>query len=121
MVKSSKNDLDFLEDMLVYARQALETAQAIELSWEKFEDNHVYQNAIIRCVEVIGEASNKIGFDIKKALSEVAWDEMYGMRNILIHDYDEVDLQKVWQTVTVDIPSLIGILETFLQTENTPV
>ena len=121
MVKSSKDDLDFLEDMLVYARQALETAQAIELSWDKFEASHIYQNAIIRCIEVIGEASNKIGADIKKALSQVAWDEMYGMRNILIHDYDEVNLQKVWQTVTVDIPALIGILETFLQTKNPSV
>lgn len=121
MVKSSKDDLDFLADMLFYARQALETAQAIELSWEEFEDNHIYQNASIRCVEVTGEASNKISRDTKKALPEIPWDDVYGMRNILIHDYDEVDLQKVWQTVTVDIPSLIDILETFLQTKNTPV
>ena len=120
MVDTPRSDRKLLIDILRFAREAHETAQDIDLSWEKFKTSHIHQNAIIRCIEVIGEASNKISSNIKKALPEIPWDDVYGMRNTLIHGYGGVELEEVWQTVTEDIPSLIDTLESFLSAEDAP-
>lgn len=54
------------------------------------------QDAIIRCLEVAGEASKRISLGTRKLHPEVPWRAMAGMRDILIHAYDQVDLEEVW-------------------------
>ena len=120
MAEIPDSDQALLLDILKSAREALETVEAIDYSWEKFEASHIHQNAAIRCIEIIGEASNKISSDTQNALPEIPWHKIYGMRNILIHDYGEVELDEVWETVTEDIPALIDKLEPLVSTTETP-
>lgn len=114
------SDQALLLDMLKSAREALETVEAIDFSWEEFEASHMPRNAVIRCIEVIGEASKDVSPDTKKALPQIPWPKVYGMRNVLIHDYGEVELDEVWETVTEDIPALIDILEPLVSTTDAP-
>lgn len=64
------------------------------------------QDAIIRNIEIIGEASKKISQDTKQTYYEIHWREISGMRDKLIHDYLGVDVDVVWKTIKEDIPVL---------------
>lgn len=74
-----------------------------------FERDMRTQDAVIRSLQVIGEAANKVRIarpDLQSSAPEIPWDAMYGMRNRIIHDYFEVDLDVVWQTLRRDLPVL---------------
>jgi uncharacterized protein with HEPN domain len=75
-------------------------------SQENFENNWVEQDAIIRNLEVIGEASKNISDDFKQKYPDVSWKEMRGMRNFVTHQYFGVELSDIWSTVINDIPLL---------------
>lgn len=78
-----------------------------QVSKESFFVNKQLQAAIIRQIEVIGEATKNVSNSLKEKYSEVPWKEIAGMRNMLIHEYFDVDLEEVWVTSTEDIPELI--------------
>lgn len=69
------------------------------------------QDAVIRRLEIIGEATRRLSDETRMALPETAWEAMVGMRNILIHQYDDVDMNIIWDAVQMDIPPLIQVLE----------
>ncbi len=74
-----------------------------------FEGDTRTQDAVIRSIEIIGEAANKTRVadpDFAAQHPDVPWDVMYGMRNRIVHDYFDVDLQVVWQTIQRDLPVL---------------
>ena len=73
---------------------------------DNFESNWVEQDAIIRNLEVIGEASINISDDVKQKYPDVSWKEMRGMRNFVTHQYFGVELSDIWSTVINDIPLL---------------
>jgi uncharacterized protein with HEPN domain len=73
------------------------------------------QDAIIRRLEIIGEASNQLSREFKQAHPQIAWQKIYTMRNALIHAYNRVDLSRVWNTVQDDLPALLRELEMLLQ------
>jgi uncharacterized protein with HEPN domain len=73
---------------------------------DSFNKNFMVQDAVVRNFQIIGEATKRIKADFKTAHPEVPWKKMTGMRDKLIHDYFQVDLETVWNTITKDIPSL---------------
>ena len=77
-----------------------------KLSKESFEKDKLRQNAIIRSLEVIGEAVKNIPNDFKKKHSTIPWKEIAGMRDKLMHHYFGVDLDLVWNVVKNDVPKL---------------
>lgn len=78
------------------------------------DDKRMLTFAIIRAVEIIGEAANKISPSLKAAHPDVPWLNIIGMRNRLIHGYFDIDLDRVWDTVTLDLPALVLMLEQIL-------
>ena len=76
------------------------------LNFESFANDKKTVKAVIRSLEVIGEAVNKLPQNIRNQYSESPWEEMVGMRNRLIHEYFGVDLNIVWQTIEEDLHSL---------------
>ena len=76
------------------------------MNFEAFANDKKTVNAVIRSLEVIGEAVNKLPQHIRDQYSESPWEEMVGMRNRLVHEYFGVDLNIVWQTIEEDLPSL---------------
>jgi uncharacterized protein with HEPN domain len=74
-----------------------------------FEQDTRTQDAVIRALQILGEAANKARIAdpvLQSRAPEIPWDVMYGMRNRIVHDYFEVDLDVVWQTIQRDLPVL---------------
>ena len=69
------------------------------------------QLAILKAVEIVGEAASRVSADTKEAHPEIPWPKIIGLRNRLVHAYFEVNLERVWETVQRDIPYLITQLE----------
>ena len=76
------------------------------ISLKEFAKDEMMQDAIIRNIEIIGEASKQLSSELKSKHQEIPWKEMAGMRDKLIHDYFGVDIEVIWKTISVDIPNL---------------
>ncbi len=75
------------------------------------------QDAVIRNVEVIGEAAKRVSVEARSRLASLDWKAICGMRDVLIHDYIGVDLDEVWNVASSRIPELQAVLEQFLTGE----
>lgn len=85
-----------------------------DISYREFLQETSKQDAVIRRIEIIGEAANRISEESKSKYNHLPWNKMKGMRNLLIHEYDEIDLKNVWDTVKNDLPKLILDVEKIL-------
>ncbi len=82
---------------------------------EDLQSNEVLRYAVERNFEVIGEAAKRIPDSVKTHCPELPWKEMTGMRDVIIHEYDEIDIDQVWNTITQDIPHSLEIIEQLLR------
>ena len=103
----------------IYLRDILDSAAAAQeyilgLRRETFLSLREKQDAVIRSLEVIGEAVRRLSDKTKAAMPEISWDRFRRMRNILIHQYDNVDLDLVFDTVEKDLPLLERTVRVFL-------
>lgn len=76
------------------------------LSYESFSMNELAQSAVLRELSVIGEAAKKLSETFKQRHSSIPWRHIVGMRDKLIHDYFEIDVEAVWKTIKEDLASL---------------
>ncbi|NYZ76905.1 DUF86 domain-containing protein [Candidatus Micrarchaeota archaeon] len=100
-----------MRDYGIYLRDILDSIFEIEqfigsMSFEEFESDDKTFSAVLRKLEIIGEATKRIPEDIKKKYPDVPWKEMAGMRDKLIHFYFGVDSRLVWRTVKERLPRL---------------
>ena len=104
-----KDDSIYLEHIETNLKRIILYATGI--SKKDFLNNIQLQDACIRQIEIMGEATKRISETFKEKHPEVPWKDMAGMRDKLIHDYIDVDLNIVYQTVAVDIPNLLPVVE----------
>jgi uncharacterized protein with HEPN domain len=102
---------------LQHIRDAIQRVERhlAEISWDQFWQSELVQDAVVRQLEIIGEATRNLSDDFRQEHSEVAWGEIIGMRNRLIHAYFEVALEIVWEIAHVDLPLLKEQVERFLE------
>jgi uncharacterized protein with HEPN domain len=98
-------------DPILYLENILEEIQKIEtfveeMTYEIFSWDQKTQYAVVRALEIIGEAAKKIPDHIRTTYPAVPWRSMAGMRDKLIHDYTGVDWEVVWKTAQEDMPML---------------
>jgi uncharacterized protein with HEPN domain len=77
-----------------------------KLDEPSFQSSQLIQDAVIRQLMIIGEAAKRLSGDFKSAHPDVPWRQIAGMRDKLVHDYLGIDLGAVWDTATIDVPSL---------------
>lgn len=78
----------------------------VGLDFPTFDRNTMAHTAVIRELEVIGEASKNLSDEFKNSHPNIKWPEIIGMRNKLIHEYFDIDTELVWQTIIKDLPEL---------------
>jgi len=98
--------LDYIRDMLENAEKAMRFVQG--MSFDEFANDERTIYAVIRAIEVIGEAGRKIPKELRDAYSELPWREMAGTRDKLVHEYFGVNLPVVWRTIKDDLPLSIS-------------
>jgi len=104
-----KRDTQFLLDMLQSAK--LVQQYITNCSKEEFVDDIKLQDAVIRRLLVIAEAARRVSETTRQNLLNISWREINGMRNRLVHEYDDVDLNIVWDIIQKEIPDLIKELK----------
>jgi len=98
--------------MLDYAREAMILSKG--KSVQELVDDRVPSLAIVRLMEIVGEAANRIPHEERSRHPEIPWLQIVGLRNRLIHGYDAIDYEILWQILNRDMPELILSLERIL-------
>lgn len=107
-------------DPQVYIGHILDAIDIIQeycknLEFEDFEQNVLIKNTVVRQLEVIGEASKRLPDEFKALTNKIPWGDVSAMRNHIVHDYFEIDLEKVWDVVNNHLPILKDFLESKFQ------
>jgi len=110
-----ERDSKSLLDMLDSAQLAIEYVGNYDL--QTFTNDTRVQDAVIRRLEVIGEAAKRISSARRKEWQHLPWSQMIGLRNIVIQEYDNVDIEALWNTVIKDLPNLITEIALLLPKE----
>lgn len=108
------------KDYSVFLKHILESIQEIEkytrsISIDDFAEDIKTQDAVMRRMEIIGEAVKNLSNDFKNKHKNINWKEIAGMRDVLIHEYFGVDIDVVWGTVIKDLPELKGKIVEILE------
>ncbi len=102
----SRRDLDLRIDDIIDALQTI--ASYIDgITYDQWTNDRKTIDAVIRNIEIIGEAANHIPEDIQIRYADIPWAQMRSIRNLLIHEYFGVDIDIIWQTITDDLPDLL--------------
>lgn len=107
-----QRDLAAVCDAVHSARLAIGYLQ--ERSFEEFSDDVGLQDAVVFRIVVIGETTRRISEQFRARYPHIPWIEARNMRNRIVHDYDRINLQTVWDTVNDDLPLLIEQLQAIL-------
>jgi uncharacterized protein with HEPN domain len=102
-----------LRHMLDHAREAV--AMASDRSRAELDTDRQLNLSLVRLLEIVGEAAGRVPAEERVRHPDIPWPEIVGLRNRLIHGYDSVDFDILWQIVSDDLPPLIAALEKALQ------
>lgn len=105
---SKRDDVTFIEDMLERIRMIEKFTTG---GREAFMQSQMMQEAVIRGLEIIGEAARNVSDELKNQHSEVPWRQITAFRNFVIHVYWNINLERIWQIVENDLPALRPQLE----------
>jgi uncharacterized protein with HEPN domain len=105
----------YLVDILESARTALDYVRG--KSWDKFKKDSLLQDAVVRRLEIMGEASGRVSAETQKKYRHLPWQAMKGTRNRVIHEYDSIDLDVIWDIIENDLPFLVRELEKIVPAE----
>ena len=104
-----RDDLIRIRHMLDAAKEALSFAK--NKTRGDFDSDRMLVLSIVKSIEIVGEAASKVTQETREMCAELPWANIIAMRNRLIHVYFDIDLDRVWDTVTDDLPPLIASLE----------
>ena len=112
------DDRTRLRHMLDAAREAV--AIGAGRSRDDLAADRVLALALVKLIEVVGEAATRVTRELQRAHPEIPWRQITGMRHVLVHDYDRIDPERVWSTVATDLPALIAALEPLVPPDERP-
>ncbi len=123
-MREHSKDKGRLEDILNSIKLIEE--YSVGISFETFVADTMRYYAIMKNVEIVGEAANMLTRDFRETNTELPWREIIGMRNVLVHGYSNISNEQLWSAVTDDIPAIKSVIDKYLnnidwkQWEQTP-
>jgi uncharacterized protein with HEPN domain len=109
MLPEDRIRITHMRDACVSVSRFIEGKRSADLSGDQ-----MLQFALVRAIEIIGEAAGRVSEDVQKAAPEIPWRESVGIRNRLVHAYFDVDLGILWQTAVESVPQMLERLEKLL-------
>lgn len=99
----------------LYKAHILEAIEKIEeftagMTYERFLESRLIQDAVFKNLEVIGEAANRLSKEFQERFPTIPWRQIVDMRNWLVHDYFKIKSDKIWNTIQTDLPKLKSAL-----------
>ena len=107
-----RKDAAYLWDMLDAARTVEQLCSGLDFT--QYSNDRRTQLAVERSLEIIGEAARRVSASFQNSHPEIQWRQIIGQRNVLIHEYGEVKQERIWKTVTENVPKLIELLKEFV-------
>ncbi len=107
-----ERDKAFILDALIFAQRIVDFTG--DMDEDIFANDLKTQAAVLYQISILGEAMKRISPEFKQQHPEIAYREIIGMRNKLVHDYDNINIQLVWSVIQTNIPELIAQLETII-------
>jgi uncharacterized protein with HEPN domain len=105
----NERDRILVRDMVGAGRDALSFVRGRQK--DDIRDDRMLAFALMKAIEIIGEAASKVSPELKRSLPSIPWTDIVGMRNRLIHAYSDVDYDILWDAVTLEVDPLIRDLE----------
>ncbi len=102
-------DSIIVEKLIGYSKKLLQYCEG--LTYEQFSSDTKTVEACVFNLSQMGELANRVDEDFAQAHSEVPWRLLYGLRNRIVHDYEGVNLQLIWEIISGDIPELLTVLQ----------
>lgn len=112
---TQRDDRITLQQMLDHAREAIALVEGRERG--VLDTDRIRCLALIRLVEIIGEAANRVSSKYKDGSPQIPWSSIIGLRNRLIHGYDAINHDMLWQILSSDLPLLIQTLDVLMVEE----
>jgi uncharacterized protein with HEPN domain len=99
------------KDDMIYVGHILEATEKIHkycssMKKTEFLRNDLVKDAVVRNIEIIGEAAKKLSSEFRRRYPEIPWKDISGMRDKIVHDYTGIDYRVVWDVVQTDLPDL---------------
>lgn len=113
----SKRDWKVLFEDIVESIKKIEE-YTTGLSYDDFEGNTLITDAVVRNIEIIGEASKNIPTEIQQSFTNVPWQKLRGIRNRIVHDYFDVDRTIIWHILTNELSPLKKTLQDHLKNQD---
>jgi len=108
-----------MRDDTVYLRHIMESIQRIEENVaqgrDRFLNSHTFQDAVLRNLQTLAESTQRLSEELKAAHPEIEWHRIAAFRNVLVHDYLGVDVERVWEITQRDVPELKKAILTILE------
>ncbi len=108
-------DEAYLYDILESAKTAIEYMRGKD--WDSFSEDILLQDAVVRRLEIIGEAAGRVSLETQEKYKHLPWQDMKGTRNKVIHEHDSIRLDVIWDIVHKDLPGLVEELEKIIPPE----
>lgn len=102
----SERDSVIIEKIIGYCNEIDDAHRAFQTLYAEFAENSIYKNAVCLCIMQIGELSNHLSEKFKDEHNNIPWKQIRGMRNVVAHEYGNIDTATVWETVLDDIPEI---------------
>jgi uncharacterized protein with HEPN domain len=110
-----QRDLASLMDITLAIQEASNFVSG--MTWEQFASDPKTQAAVLYTLTVVGEAARRVSPAFRARHSQLPWPDMIGLRNRLVHEYDKIRLNVVWETLQTDLPKLLDAIQSVIDQE----
>ena len=108
--------------LLDIRRAALKASEKpAKYTWEDFAANDEIQSSAMHWLTVLGEAVKRLSHDFRQAYPNIDWRKIAGLRDVIVHEYDDIDLELIWKVLSDDMTALESVVSGILQAQGVPI